>query len=148
MHLDFFKIANVFCLFEFSGSRAFQKSIICYNLRNFFLRIFCFVTWFRKKYYNFCKFYFLWEIIELSENVSNVINVYHNKKIETMNVRINRIYIAFLLKNLFKERNLIEYILTWFSLWLPPPWIKWMKKEKKAKKDKCQFNIFGKSDIL
>ena len=54
----FQKFWKCFCRFdfEFAWSRAFKKCIMCCNLSNFFLHTFCFLSRFRNKYLDFCKF--------------------------------------------------------------------------------------------
>ena len=52
----FKKFCKCFCTFKFIGSTAFQKFIICYNFRNFFLVHFFFITRYYIKYLDFCKF--------------------------------------------------------------------------------------------
>ena len=73
------------CRFKFARSRDFQKCIFFCNLRNF-LHNFCFLTKYRNKYLDFCKFVIFLQIVEVEPKGFTktylMIDLYHNKKIE------------------------------------------------------------------
>ena len=74
-------------------------------MRNFCLCIFCLKTRFRNKYLDYCKFAIFFadywsRALGLSKNLSNVIDMYHNKKIVSKpNVRLNRVKCCVFLRN-------------------------------------------------